>query len=92
MLSGKYRLRQEEEPSAELSHDLGGLGAFVCREIVENDDVTRAKGRRQLGGDVGVESGSVHSPRDHPGRGEAVTAQPGYEGLRAPSVRTAPWP
>jgi len=87
-------LRQEQEPCAALSQDFGGLGAFVHREIVKNDDITASQRRGQLGGDIGVEGDPVHRTRDHPRCGEAVTSQTGNECLRtpAPKWRTGPKP
>ena len=38
------------------------------------------EGRRELGFDIVLERITVHGSLDHPGRGQAVTAQPGNKG------------
>src|SRR5690606_34476030 len=58
--------------------------ALVNGEVVEDDDVALRQGRCELGFDPDVESRAVDGLPDHPGRGQAMTAQSGDEGLRAP--------
>ncbi len=76
--------RQEQEPGSFLLEAFGGPCAFVDGEVVEDDDVALREGRRELGLDPGVEGWPVDCLFDHPGRGQAVTAQAGDEGLRSP--------
>ena len=76
--------RQEQEPGAPLLEAGGGPWAFVDGEIVEDDDVALVQGRGELGLDVEIERGPVHGLVDDPGRGQAMAAQAGDEGLRAP--------
>ena len=76
--------RQEEEPCAAFPEDGLGFGAFVAGEVVEDDHVTLAQGRSELGLDVGIEGLAVHRVVDHPWRGQAIAAQAGNEGLGGP--------
>ena len=74
--------RQEQEPGAYGAEDLGGPGAAVHREVIEDDDVALAELRRELGFDPDVEGGAVHRPVEQPGRHQPIVAQAGDEGLR----------
>lgn len=76
--------RQEQEPRADIAHGFGGAGALVARQVVEDDHVTGAQGRHQLGFDIEVEHFPIHRAVDHPRSIEAVMAQGTDEGLGAP--------
>lgn len=76
--------REEEEPGAALFEDGPGLFAFVARQIVEDDHVSPAQGRRELGFDIGLEDFPVHGRIDDPGRGQSVMTKGRDERLRAP--------
>ncbi len=61
----------------------GGCSLFVtvgC-EIVEDDCRAGSNFRDQHFPDIGRESGTVHGPLDHPRSDQAVTGQPGNQGL-----------
>ncbi len=76
--------RQEEEPGAALAHQFGGALALVEADIVEDDHVAPLQFGCQLRLDVAFEDLAVHRALDDPWSDEAVTAQAGDEGLRAP--------
>ena len=76
--------RQKEGPSADRFEHLGGFGAFVAGEIVEDDHITGLQARRKLGFDVELEALAVDRAVDHPRGGEPVMTQAGDEGLRVP--------
>lgn len=76
--------RQEEEPCTERFECLGGCGAFVAGEVIEDHHIPRLQRRRQLGFDVEIEALAVDRALDHPRGGEPVMTQPGDEGLRMP--------
>ena len=76
--------RQEEESGALRFQHCGGLGAFVNGEIVEDDEILLAERCGKLGFDPDVEGNAVHCLVDDLGRGQAVAAQSGDEGLRVP--------
>ena len=76
--------REEEEPCSARFDDLMRLLAFVAREVVEDDDVARIEGRRELGLDVDLEDLARHRAVDDPGSGQAVAAQACDERLRLP--------
>ena len=50
------------------------------RQIVGDNNIAFLKGRGELRFDVLLECITVHGALDHPGRGQAVTAQSGNEG------------
>lgn len=75
---------QEEKPGASFSKTLGGSLAFVDGKIVENHHIALGERRSELSFDIAVEGGPVHGAVDHPGRGEAETAQAGNECLSSP--------
>jgi hypothetical protein len=76
--------RQEHEPGAALLEERLGSLAFMARQIVEDDDVAGAQGRRELGLDIGLEDLPVHRRVDDPGCCQPVMAKGSDEGLRAP--------
>lgn len=76
--------RKEQEPSPALLQDRLRLFALVAGEIVENDNVAGLQGWAELGLDIGLKDRAVHRLVDDPGRGQAVAAQAGDEGLRSP--------
>jgi len=76
--------RQEQEPCAAFFEDGSGPFAFVAREIVQDDHVTRLERRSELGLNIGFEDTPVHRAVDHPGRGQAIMAQRRDEGLGSP--------
>ena len=57
-----------------------GTVAVVGRQIVEANNIAFLKGRGELRFDVLLECITVQGALDHPGRGQAVTAQSGNEG------------
>jgi hypothetical protein len=57
---------------------------FVGGQVVQDDDIARLEGRRQLGFDVSVEDAPIHRRVDAEWRGERAAAQAGDESLRLP--------
>ena len=53
-------------------------------QIVEDDDVARLQGGRELGLDIEVEGNSIHRAFDEPWCSQAVAAQASDEGLSEP--------
>lgn len=80
-------LRQEQHPCAALAYCRFGFGAFVNREIIEDDDIAGRKRWGQLRFDVGVEGLAVHCARNHPRGSQRVMAQPRNEGLGPPFAK-----
>src|SRR4029077_10172975 len=76
--------RKEKEPSAHGANSLLGGGAFMGRQIVQNDDVARLESRSQLSLDVSFKNAAVHRRVNDEGGGQGVEAQAGDEGLRLP--------
>lgn len=56
----------------------------MAGEVVEDDHVASLQPRSELSFNIGLEDLAVHRAVDHPGRGQSVMAQGGYEGLGAP--------
>lgn len=56
----------------------------MAGEVVEDHHVARLERGSELGLDPGLEDLTVHRTVDHPGRGQAIVAQRGDEGLGAP--------
>ena len=79
-------LGKEQKPGAAIAQGLGGAGALVDGEIVQDHDVAALERRRELALDVEVEGVAIHRAIDHPGRDEPVAAQAGDEGLRVPTA------
>lgn len=80
-----WAVRRQEEQPCTLGPN-GGLceRALVGREIVEDDDIPFCQRRSELGFNVGLEDAPVHRRINDEGSREAMTAQPGNEGLRLP--------
>lgn len=76
--------RQEQQPGASRLDSGFGPWALVGGEVVEDDDIALIEGRSELGLDIGFEDLAVHRAIDDEGRGEAVAAQAGDEGLGIP--------
>ena len=76
--------RQEQDPGAACQDCLFGHRALVSGEVVEDDDVTLLEGRSELCLDIGLEDASVHRLVDNKRRRQAMTSQPGDEGLGLP--------
>ena len=76
--------RQEEEPCALVCEALGGVGALMDGEIVEDDDIALRQHRCELGLDVEVEGGAIHGLVDDPWCSQSVAMQAGYEALGSP--------
>ncbi len=76
--------REEEEPCAAFLEDRLGFFALVAREIVEDDHISPAQGRRELGLDVGLEDVPVYRRIDDPGRGQPIMTKGCDKRLRAP--------
>ena len=72
------------EPSAHGANSLLGGGAFMGRQIVQDDDVARLESRSQLSLDVSFKNAPVHRRVHDEGGGQGVKAQAGDEGLRLP--------
>jgi hypothetical protein len=53
-------------------------------QVVQDDDIARLKGRRQLGFDVSLEDAPIHRRVDDEWRAERAAAQGGDESLRLP--------
>lgn len=78
---------QKQEPATSFAHGFGGAWAFVCGQVVEDDDGSRIKHRGQLGLDVSVEGRTVHGSIDDPWRDQGVLRQSGNECLGAPLAK-----
>lgn len=76
--------RQEQEPGASGFEGLGGSGALVSGEVVQDHHIAGPKLRRELGLDIEVEDLAVHGAVQNPGGDQAVAAQAGDEGLGQP--------
>jgi hypothetical protein len=57
---------------------------LLWADKLSDDDIALFEGRRELGLDIGLEDAAVHRSVDDEGRGEAVAAQAGDEGLCLP--------
>jgi len=75
---------QEQEPCASSFEDGLGLLAFVAGEVIQDDDVTRLKCRRELRLHIGFEDFPVHRAVDDPGHTQTVAPQRRNERLRLP--------
>ena len=56
----------------------------MAGQVVQDDRITFAQGRRELGLDIGIERRAVHGAVDDPGRVQPVVAQRRDKRLRAP--------
>ena len=56
----------------------------MAGQVVQDDHIAFAQGRRELGLDVGIERRAVHGTVDDPGRVQPVVAQRRDKRLRAP--------
>jgi len=79
--------RQKHEPSASFADGVFGGGAFVGRQVVEDDDVCFFKGRGELGAHVGLEDRPIHRRVDDPWRSQGAAAQCGDESLGLPMAK-----
>ena len=77
-------LRQEQHPCAASAQGSLGLGAFVNREIVEDDDIAALQRWRQLGLDIDIEGCTIHRAWDDPWRRQPIMAQACDECLGSP--------
>jgi hypothetical protein len=78
--------RQEEQLGAGLADCLAHGAPFVAAEIVHDDDVAGLQGGNEELLDIGEEASAVDRPVDHAGGIDAVVAQRGQEGHRAPAA------
>src|SRR6478735_29925 len=76
--------RQEQDPGAACQDCLFGHRALVSTQVVEDDDIALLKCRGELRLDIGLEDASVHRLVDNKRRRQAMTSQPGAEGLGLP--------
>src|SRR4029077_9945 len=67
-----------------MARTLLGGGAFMGRQIVQDDDVARLESRSQLSLYVSFKNAPVHRRVHDEGGGQGVASQAGDEGLRLP--------
>ena len=78
--------RQEREPGAGCEDCTACRPSPMAAEVIENDDVSRAKHRQQELLDVGAEDGPVDGAVDDARGGERIGSESGKEGERAPAA------
>lgn len=81
---GRFPRTTEQEPSAFGFEDFGGAGAFVAREVVQNDDVTGREFRRELRLDAGIKGQAMQRSVQNLRRDQTVATQSGNESLAPP--------
>ena len=59
-------------------------GSLVCRQIIDNDEVTALEKGPQTSFEIDQEGGSVHRPVHHERCNHLVVTKPGYQGHRLP--------
>ena len=77
---------QEQEPGSLSLQACRRPFTLVDRQIVEDDHVAFAQGRRQLRLDRDVKRRAGDRAIDDPGRAQLRTARPGDEGVRLPTA------
>ena len=79
--------RQEQEPTAVSFQGFCCARAFVCGQVIEDDNGTGFEFRGQLRFDICVECRAIHGPGDDPRSDQRVLCQPRDECLRSPFAK-----